>query len=162
MQIKDLRQLYLAELQEARSFEDQIASTLSELADKAGDEELKTFLQEDGPEAGGHRDRVAELLDNHGVASGEHEDQAMRAILSEALKWAERIDTPAVRDAALVASAQRIQHYEIAVYGSLASWAKEEGLDDDLGVLLSILNEEKMADGKLTELAKGSLNAEAA
>ena len=61
MKITTLRELYLAELQEARSFEDQIAGTLSKLAEKASDDELKEFLKQDGPEAGGHRDRESSV-----------------------------------------------------------------------------------------------------
>lgn len=162
MNIADLRQLYLAELQEARSFEDQIARTLGGLAERASDTTLKDFLSEDVPEARNHEAKVTAILEDHGAAADEHEDQTMSAILAEAQKWADRIDDPAVRDAALIASAQRIQHYEIAVYGSLAAWAKQEELENDLRVLVTILNEEKQADETLSKMAKGSVNREAA
>ena len=72
------------------------------------------------------------------------------------------VQDPDLRDAGLVASAQRIEHYEIAVYGTLATWAKQLGLDEDLRTLHAILQEEKRADERLTELAERIVNPEAA
>jgi ferritin-like metal-binding protein YciE len=67
-----------------------------------------------------------------------------------------------LRDASLIASAQRIEHYEIAVYGSLATWAKQLGLEEDVQVLLAILEEEKRMDESLSMLAKRMINPDAA
>jgi ferritin-like metal-binding protein YciE len=67
-----------------------------------------------------------------------------------------------LRDASLIASAQRVEHYEIAVYGSLATWAKQLGLDEDLQTLLAILEEEKSTDERLSMLAKRMINPDAA
>jgi ferritin-like metal-binding protein YciE len=67
-----------------------------------------------------------------------------------------------LRDAGLIASAQRIEHYEIAVYGSLATWAKQLGLEEDVQVLLAILEEEKRMDESLSMLAKRMINPDAA
>jgi ferritin-like metal-binding protein YciE len=161
MKIESVKDLYLTELQEARSFEEQIAAELGDLARKASDPGLKAFLQDDAPEAQHHRDKVAELIEAHGARPSEHDDQTMRSILAGAADWADQIDDPSLRDAALIASAQRVQHYEICVYGTLATWAKQLGLDD-LNTLLRILDEEKEADARLSELAKKSVNAEAA
>lgn len=161
MKINDLRQLYLAELEEARSFEDQVSNTLSGLAERASNEDLKAFLQNYARQERNHCDDLRRLLDNHAVEAGEHDDRTMRRILDEAQKWADQIDGRATRDAALIASAQRIQHYKIAVYGSLAAWAKQEGLDDDLEALLSILDDEKKADAKLSKISKDTVNSEA-
>ena len=67
-----------------------------------------------------------------------------------------------LRDAGLIASAQRVEHYEIAVYGSLATWAKQLGLDEDLPALLDILEEEKRTDESMSTLAKRVVNPDAA
>jgi ferritin-like metal-binding protein YciE len=72
------------------------------------------------------------------------------------------VQDPDLRDAGLIASAQRIEHYEIAVYGTLATWAKQLGLDEDLQTLHAILQEEKRTDERLTELAERVVNLEAA
>ncbi|MFP4328845.1 MAG: ferritin-like domain-containing protein, partial [Paracoccaceae bacterium] len=124
--------------------------------------DLRAFLADDVAEAANHRDALGRILADHGAPAQEHRDQAMARILSEARGWADQIDTPAVRDAALIASAQRIQHYEIAVYGTLAAWAKLLGLDKDLGVLLTMLGEERKADATLTEMAMSGVNQRAA
>lgn len=160
MEIKDLRSLYLAELQEARSFEDQIASTLETLIEQANDPDLRRTLEEDLPEARRHALALGAMIEGHGAPADEHSDQGMSALLAEARKWAGKIDDPTVRDAALIASAQRIQHYEIAVYGSLVAWARQLGLDDG-DQLQKILDEERKADAKLTGLAVRSVNSSA-
>ena len=77
----------------------------------------------------------------------------MEAILAEAKRWAAMVEDRDLRDAGLIASAQRVEHYEIAVYGTLATWAKQLGLQEDLRILLEILDEEKRTDDNLTELA---------
>lgn len=161
MQLTDLRTLYLAELQEAQAFEVQIAEALPALADKATDARLRHTIDDDISETRDHADELARMLEAHGVETGTHTDQAMQAILSEAEKWAGTIDDPAVRDAALIASAQRVQHYEIAVYGALAAWAERLRLDD-AQTLQAIAEEEKTADIRLTRLAERHVNTQAA
>jgi ferritin-like metal-binding protein YciE len=157
MTIANLKDLYVAELQEARSFEGQIANALGGLADRASDGALREALAGDRPESLRHGERVTALIERQGADPRAHEDQTMKAILTEAAKWAAEIDDPAVRDAALIASVQRIQHYEIAVYGSLVAWATEQGLDD-AETLAEILEEEKAADDKLSALAGARVN----
>jgi hypothetical protein len=70
------------------------------------------------------RERLDEVLRRHGAEPHEHVDQSMQAIVREAEKWARMVQDPDLRDAGLIASAQRVEHYEIAVYGTLATWAK--------------------------------------
>jgi ferritin-like metal-binding protein YciE len=89
-------------------------------------------------------------------------DQSMQAIVREAEKWARLVQDPDLRDAGLIASAQRVEHYEIAVYGTLATWAKQLGLDEDERTLHAILEEEKRTDERLTGLAKWIINPDAA
>ena len=86
----------------------------------------------------------------------------MRAIIREADRWAGMVSDPDCRDAGIIASAQRVEHYEIAVYGTLATWAQQLGLTEDHRVLRTILAEEKRTDAALTRLAEGGVNREAA
>lgn len=86
----------------------------------------------------------------------------MAAMIREADRWAKRVENPDLRDAGLIASAQRIEHYGIALYGTFATWAKQLGLDEDVRTLSAILEEEKRTDEKLTVLAKRVVNREAA
>ena len=96
------------------------------------------------------------------IPASTHVDQAMQAMLREAEKWATMVQDRDLRDAGIIASAQRVEHYEIAVYGSLATWAKQLGLDEDLPALLDILEEEKRTDESLSTLAKRVVNPDAA
>ncbi|WP_029032242.1 ferritin-like domain-containing protein [Salinarimonas rosea] len=162
MPVSHLRDLYLVELQEMRSAEDLMARTMPTLARRASNEPLARMLSDDVGETSAHRDRLAAILGGHGADAGEHRDQSMAALVAEADKWSGMIEDPACRDTALIASAQRLQHYEIAAYGSLATWAKQLGFEEDLAVLLDILDEEKKADETLTELAKDVVNPQAA
>jgi ferritin-like metal-binding protein YciE len=162
MAVDTLKDLYLAELQEARSFEAQVAKAAGELAGRASDPRLRQMLEGEGPDAARHGERLGALLEGHGAQPGAHTDQTMQAILSAARDWADGITDPAVRDAALLASLQRVQHYEIAALGALAAWARQEGLTADVETLQEILDEEKAADARLTALAEDRVNAEAA
>jgi len=151
----------VTELQEARSLEEQLVGALPKMADKATHPQLQEGIKEHLAETRSHLQRVEDILGRHGADVHEHTDQSMQKLIAESEKWADMVEEPSLRDAGLIASAQRIEHYEIAAYGTLASWAKQLGLDDDLNALLSILEEEKAADGKLSELAKREVNPEA-
>lgn len=164
MNVDTLRQMYVAELQELCSVEEQLVEALPAMAEAASSAELKEVFRSHLEETTAQRERLDGLLKRHGADPREHVDQAMQSIIREASRWGEMVDHPDLRDAGLIASAQRVEHYEIAAYGSVSAWAKQLGLDEDLEVLLGILNEEKEADEKLTRLAKDAVNpaAEAA
>jgi ferritin-like metal-binding protein YciE len=126
----------------------------------ASDPDLQRTLADDVAETRRHATLLSAMVERQGGEAGAHEDQSMRALIDEARDWAAQIDDPAVRDAAMIASAQRMQHYEIAVYGSLVAWATQLGLSDKED-LIAILTEEKMADARLSELALRSVNPRA-
>jgi ferritin-like metal-binding protein YciE len=132
------------------------------MASSANDPQLKKAFEAHLEETRQHRQALEDLLKGHGASSREHTDQSMQAMIQEAQKWAGIVQEPKFRDAGLIASAQRVEHYEIAVYGTLATWAKQLGLDEDLSKVLNILKQEKAADEKLTSLAKDAINPSAA
>jgi ferritin-like metal-binding protein YciE len=158
MNVEDFRAMYKAELQEACSVEAQLVQALPKMAETANNDRLKQALRMHLEETRGHQQRVEQLLRTHGAEAREHTDQSMQAMIREAEKWAGMVQEPALRDAGLIASAQRVEHYEIAVYGTLATWAKQLGLDEDVRTLHEILEQEKEADNKLTDLAKANVN----
>ena len=162
MKFENLKQIYLSELQEQRSAEEQLVEALPKMAEMAHDAALEAALEQHLGETRAQLGRLDGILEKHGVEPREHSDRSMQTLIAEAEKWAKMIDDPEVRDAGMIASAQRVEHYEIAVYGTLATWAKQLGLEDDMNILLSILEEEKEADEKLTALAKKKVNPEAA
>jgi len=162
MNVDTFRQMYVTELQELRSVEAQLADALPKMAEVANHPEFKQAIQSHLEETRAQRDRLDTVLRRHGAEAREHMDQSMQAIVREAEKWARMVQDPDLRDAGLIASAQRVEHYEIAVYGTLATWAKQLGLDEDERTLQAILDEEKRTDETLTRLAKQVINPDAA
>ena len=131
MQINSFKEMYVSELQEARSLEAQLTSALPEMIEKTDDADLKQALQDHLSETQNHLERVGEILQRHGATAEDHKDQSMVRLVSEAEKWAEMIKDRDQRDAGIIASAQRIEHYEMAVYGTLSAWAKQLGFGED-------------------------------
>ena len=162
MNVDDFRKMYVAELQELRSVEDQLVEALPRMAALVEHPQLRRALEAHLSETKSQRDRLDRLLRAHDAGNREHEDGSMHAIIREAERWAKMVSDRDCRDAGIVASAQRVEHYEIAVYGTLATWAKQLGLREDERVLHDILQEEKRADEKLSQLAERDLNREAA
>jgi ferritin-like metal-binding protein YciE len=162
MRFDSLKQIYVSELQEQRSAEEQLIQALPKMAEMASAEALGAAFEQHLGETRAQLGRLDGILEKHGAEAREHSDRSMQTIIAEAEKWAKMIDDPEVRDAGLIASAQRVEHYEIAVYGTLATWAKQLGLEDDMNLLLGILDEEKSADEKLSKIAKSRVNPEAA
>jgi ferritin-like metal-binding protein YciE len=161
MNVTDFKQMYLAELQELYSAEDQLAKALPGMAEMAHNPQLKGAMEGHLGQTQSHVQRLESILKRHNIDPREHQDQSMKSIIGEADKWAHMIENPDLRDAGLISSAQRIGHYEIAVYGTLATWAKRLGQEDDANTLHAICEEEKNTDEKLTELAKSTVNAQA-
>jgi ferritin-like metal-binding protein YciE len=162
MNVDNFREMYIAELQELCSVEAQLVEALPKMADMASHPELKQAIQTHLEETRWQQSHLDEILRRYGVDPREHVDQAMQAMLKEAEKWAGMVPDQDLRDAGLIASAQRVEHYKIAVYGSLATWAKQLELDEDLPALLDILEEEKRTDESLSRLAKRVVNPDAA
>ncbi len=158
MNIDRFREMYQAELQEARSVETQLIEALPKMAEAAENPELRESFQLHLEETRGHQRSVDSILKGLGASPNEHEDQSMRALIGEAEKMMGLVEGGPLRDAALIASAQRIEHYEIAVYGTLATYAKCLGLEDHQQKLADILEEEKSTDERLSDLADGIIN----
>lgn len=162
MNLASFREMYTTELQETRSVEEQLVGALPKMAELATDPALGEALNEHLAETRKQLERVEQILGRHGAGAREHIDQSMGTLIGEADKWVRMIEDSSLRDAAIIASAQRIEHYEIAVYGTLAAWAKQLDLEDDAETLHAILEEEKQADDKLTSLARREVNPQAA
>ena len=152
MQISDLETLDLSERQEERSAEAQIAGAVDALGARASAPALTALLHGEVPEAAAHRDARAEVIAAHGAAPRAHADRTMRAQAGH---------LAGACDAARGASAQRVQHDEIALHGSLAARAKPLGIRDR-SRLEAILAAEKGADARLTGIAEGGVTTEAA
>jgi ferritin-like metal-binding protein YciE len=154
MNLNDFQDLYLAELSELRSVERQMADHLQTLSGRATSPTLSDAVTAHQDETQAHCRQIGTLLQDHGAQAEErHDDTSMHAIISETEKWTSMIDDSHLKDAALIASLQRMEHYEIAVLGTLANWAKKLGHENDASVLSEILEQDKSADARLSEIA---------
>jgi ferritin-like metal-binding protein YciE len=156
--MKGFQELYIAELQEARSFEAMLRDALPKLAEAASDKRLKTAFREHADATREHEESVEAIVRRLGADPKEHKDQSVQRLVRESSKMADLVEAGPVRDAALIASAQRIEHYEIAVYGTLKAYARTLGFEDDYEILSDILEQEKDTDELLSELAEGIIN----
>ncbi len=161
MQISSFKDMYLAELQELVSVESQLADSLLRMAEVAAHPSLKDALVHHRAQTEVQKDRLVSLLQKHGADPAAHTDQAMQALIHETEKMASMLKGNDLRDAGLITSAQRLEHYEIAAYGTAAALAGQLGLRDDQEVLHRSLEEEKQTDILLTRLAKGEVNRDA-
>ena len=160
--IATMDDLFVHMLQDIYYAEQQILKALPTMVQKASDPALKEALKSHLVETKNHVKRVEDVFEMHGVeASGVH-CPAIDGIIEEADDVVSEADNPSVMDAALIAAAQAVEHYEMTRYGSLIAWARQLGRDDSAEVLAKTLKEEKAADQKLTKIALDSVNLNAA
>ncbi len=162
MKISTFKDMYIAELQELFSVEAQLSEALLEMAEVASNKALKDALASHREETLVQQSRLEFVLEKHRARAQEHTDQAMQALVRESQKMLEMVEGNDLRDAAIIASAQKIEHYEIAAYGTAAALAGQLNLRNDQQMLHQSLDEEKKADALLTQLAKGEVNRAAA
>lgn len=160
--IESLDDLFVHTLRDIYYAEKQIANELPKMIDKATSPELKAGFEKHLEETKGHIARVEQVFDMHGERAKEVDCPAIDGILEEAGEVAGEVADKEVLDAALIASAQAVEHYEMTRYGTLIAWAKELGRDDCAAVLDQNLQEEKATDRKLTEMAEAGVNLQAA
>jgi ferritin-like metal-binding protein YciE len=161
MEITSFRDMYIAELQELVSVEEQLGAALARLAEAASHPALKTALSRHGEQTLVQKKRLEAILQKCGASPSVHTDQAMQALLHETKKMFAMLKGSDLRDAGLIASAQKLEHYEIAAYGTAAALAGQLDLRDDQKMLHKSLEEEKQTDILLTQLAKGEVNPDA-
>lgn len=160
--IKTFDDLFVHQLQDVYYAEQQILSALPKMIEKATAPELKQAFEHHLKETEEHVRRVEQVFEMHGAEKKSAKCPAINGIISEANEVAGDIEDKEVLDAALIASAQAVEHYEITRYGTLIAWAKQLGRADCASVLEKTLKEEKTADGKLNSLAEGGVNRKAA
>ncbi|WP_407164772.1 ferritin-like domain-containing protein [Bradyrhizobium sp. ORS 111] len=161
MKMTTFKDMYIAELQELVSVESQLAAALPRMAEVASHPSLKDAFGNHARETIVQGERLKSLLRMHGADPGLHTDQAMQALIGETAKMVSILPDDNLRDAALIASAQKLEHYEIAAYGSAAALAGQLDLRDDQRLLHDSLDEERQTDALLTKLAKGEINQDA-
>jgi ferritin-like metal-binding protein YciE len=159
--IQSMDDLFVHTLRDIYYAEQQIEKALPKMIDKARNATLRQGFEEHLTQTRGHIDRVEQVFRQHGVDAKAVRCQAIDGILAEADEISGEAEED-VRDAALVAAAQAVEHYEITRYGTLVAWAKELGRADCASLLQQNLDEEKAADAKLTKVAEERVNRVAA
>ncbi|HSC32891.1 MAG TPA: ferritin-like domain-containing protein [Gemmatimonadaceae bacterium] len=157
-----LSDLYVEELRDLYNAERQILKALPKIIKAASNDDLKEALESHRQETEGHVTRLEQIFETLGKNAKGKTCHGMEGVLSEGAELIEEEPEPEVLDAGIISAAQRVEHYEIAAYGTVRTWAEQLGLNDQVGLLEQTLKEEKAADEKLTELATQSINAEAA
>jgi ferritin-like metal-binding protein YciE len=160
--ISDLNDLFIHQLQDIYYAEQQIVRHLPTMIDKAASPGLKQGLSSHLRETEGHVARLKQVFEMNDAKEKTIKCPAIDGILAEAKDVVGEAADDGVRDAALTAAAQTVEHYEIARYGTLIAWARMLGRDDCATLLEETLTEEKAADKKLTELAVDQINRRAA
>jgi len=159
--IATLDDLFVHTLQDIYYAEHQIAKALPKMIEKATAPDLKAGFETHLRETEGQIARLERVFQMHGKEPKAVTCPAIDGIIKEANEIAGDIADTAVLDAALVAAAQAVEHYEITRYGTLIAWAKQLGRADCASVLAETLAEEKATDEKLTAMAESKVNAQA-
>jgi ferritin-like metal-binding protein YciE len=150
----NLRELYTAQLRYLLSTENQIVKALPAMIEHAEDTQLKQAFQSHLQETEVHVTRLEQLLGELTGSSDDKKDPILTAIVGSGENITKETDSGPVRDAGLIATAQKVEHYEIASYGSARDWARHLGLTHHVSVLQKTLEEEKHADNLLTQIAQ--------
>jgi ferritin-like metal-binding protein YciE len=160
--MNSLDDLLLHEVQDMYHAEKQLVKTLPDVAEQATSPELKSAIEEHLQQTKVHVNRLERIFEMLGQEPKATKCKAMKGILDEGEDTITEKGSPETLDAAIIMSAQKVEHYEIAAYGSLATWADLLGRQDVKQLLGQTLDEEKATDQKLTELAKTGLNQRSA
>lgn len=157
--IDDLLIDQMADLYDA---EQRLTKALPKMAEAAGDAALKAAFRSHLKETEGHVNRLERAFKAVGKEAKGETCAAMKGLISEGEDVVNAKGDADVKDAALIAAAQRVEHYEIAAYGCIRNFALRAGHEEVARLMQETLDEEKHADGKLTELAEAAVNARAA
>ncbi len=160
MSLDNLADAFYDELRDILSAEKQLTKALPKLAKKASSPELKKAFEHHLKETEGHVKRVEQAFEDTGKAARAKTCEAMSGLIEESESLLKEDGDPIVKDAMMIASAQKVEHYEIATYGTLCTWAELLGYSKALKLLKQNNDEELAADRKLSEIAK-SINREA-
>lgn len=159
--IETFADLFLHQLQDVYYAENQITKALPKMIDKATDPQLKQGFETHLTETKGQIDRLERIFEILGESAKAVTCPAIDGIIKEADETAGEIADKAVLDAALIANAQAVEHYEITRYGTLIAWANKLGHDQIASLLKETLDEEYATDDKLTKLAESTVNTKA-
>lgn len=161
MKLDSLRTLWIEEMRDLYSAENQIIKALPKMAKNATNPELKEALESHLEETRGHVERLEEIFEKLGKKPTGKTCKGMQGLIAEGSEVMSEDGADAVIDAAIIAAAQRVEHYEMAGYGTVRTFAAILGEDEAEDLLQETLDEEGEADKKLTDIAESIVNEEA-
>lgn len=162
MATNTLTTLFHDQLQDAYSAETQLTEALPKLAEAAVSPDLRAGFEKHLKETRNQLSRLERVCEQVGCDLGSNACEAMEGLIAEGDEVMDLELEPDAMDAGLIAAAQKVEHYEIALYGTLCTFARQLGYEDAAALLHETLQEEKDADEALTRLARGGINADAA
>jgi ferritin-like metal-binding protein YciE len=162
MRLENLEELFIDELKDVYDAELNLCEALPEMERAASAPELKAAFRSHLAETQGQVTRLEEIFASIDAQAERKTCKGMKGIIAEGEDFVKARGNSDAIDAALIAAAQRVEHYEIAVYGTLRAYAETLGLRQQAALLQASLDEERAADEKLTELAEHAINVEAA
>jgi ferritin-like metal-binding protein YciE len=160
--IKNMDDLFVHTLRDIYYAEKRIVKSLPEMIEKASNQQLKQGFQTHLRETENHVKRLDQVFELIGKQAQGVDCPAIDGIIEEAEDVAGEVEDKTVLDAALIAAAQAVEHYEMTRYGTLIAWAKQLGRNDAVTLLNQTLEEEKATDKKLTQMAESQINRRAA
>lgn len=162
MTVKTLKDLFIHSLSDVYSAEKQLTRALPRLARAATTPELRQAFEQHLEETQGQVERIDRLVEGADLRLKRIKCVAMEGLVEEGREQIDEIEKGPVLDAALIGAAQKVEHYEIAIYGTLCALAKQLGLDEAAKLLDETLQEEKATDQKLSKLALQQVNEKVA
>ncbi|MEA2693062.1 MAG: hypothetical protein QOJ16_2449 [Acidobacteriota bacterium] len=161
MKLESLKDLYMEQLKDLYSAETQLVDALPKMADACNSPELKNAFREHLNQTKQHVDRLEQIFKKLGESPKGETCEGMKGLLKEGEAMMKMKGEPEVIDAGLIAAAQRVEHYEIAGYGTVRTYAELIGEAEAVRLLERTLQEEEEADEKLTEIAESHINQDA-
>src|SRR5437667_6526948 len=160
--LDSLDELLQDELKDIYDAEKQLTKALPKLAKKATSEELRQAFEEQLRQTEQHIERLEQVFEQLELPARGKKCEGMKGLIEEAQDMMREADDDATRDALMIASAQKVEHYEIASYGTVRTWANLLGKSEVASLLEETLEEEKETDQRLTSIAENMVNPEAA
>jgi ferritin-like metal-binding protein YciE len=162
MKIESLRSLFVEELEDAYDFEHQIVDALPKMVEAASDPELQKGFRQHLEQTEDQIERLEEVFREIGEEPSRKTCKGMKGLLAEGEEVVEAKGDDAAKDAALIGAAQRVEHYEMAAYGTLSAFARTLGHTKSARILDRILEQESKTDERLSKLAESRINPRAA
>ncbi len=160
MNVQTIEDLFVEQIQDLYDAEQRLVKALPKMAEASTNSELRSAFEDHLQQTQGHVQRLEQVFAELGQDPKKETCEAMKGLIKEGEEMMD-IEQPAIRDAALIAAANRVEHYEIAAYGTARTLATSLGLNQSPRLLEQTLDEEKKADAKLTQIAEQTVNQQA-